>query len=61
MKIALTHRSALEALSVLATRSDVGNFPRTSLPAGFVSNAGAAQIECLQLSLIHISEPTRPY
>ncbi len=48
MKIALTHRSALEALSVLATRSDVGNFPRTSLPAGFISSAGAAQIECLQ-------------
>lgn len=48
MKITLTHRSALEALSVLATRSDVGNFPRTSLPARFVSNASATQIECLQ-------------
>lgn len=48
MKIALTHRSALEALSVLTARSDIGAFPRTSLPAGFVSNAGAAQIERLQ-------------
>lgn len=48
MKIALTHRSALEALSLLASRSDIGAFPRTSLPSGFRSSANTAEIECLQ-------------
>lgn len=48
MKIALTHRSALEALSLLASRGDIGAFPRTSLPSGFRSSADTAEIECLQ-------------
>ena len=48
MKIALTHRSALEALSVLASRSDVRAFPRTSLPAGFNSSASMLEVERLQ-------------
>ena len=48
MKIALTHRSALEALSMLASRSDVRAFPRTSLPAGFNSSASMLEVERLQ-------------
>ena len=56
MKIALTHRSALEALSMLASRSDVGSFPRPSLPAGFSSSANMLELERLQRAY-YLQEP----
>lgn len=58
MKVALTHRSALEALSLQADRCDISTLPRTSLPAGFASQAGTADLECLQRAY-HLRDPVQ--
>ncbi len=56
MNVALTHRSALEALSLQAARCNVGALPRTSLPIGFSSQAGTADLECLR-RVYDLAEP----
>lgn len=58
MQVTLTHRSALEALSLFATRGDISMLPRTSLPAGFSSCGGQAEIECLCRSY-YLQEPVQ--
>lgn len=58
MQIALSHRSALEALAKLSSRTNLAGLPRTSLPPGFNSLASMADIERLQRTY-HLQEPVQ--